>query len=434
MKEVNGTVSEPNVRVLGDTVSIDGMAIVDATLADLLRHREQSGVPAADTVSDAIEIGARVLDREATRAEVDFVKHEFEKASDRVEAAFGERADKVADDLQKKLERFLAADSGEVARTLDAHAGQLGEMIAAHFGGDRSTAVQHQIREQMTKLLSSSREDLLRQFSAEDGHNPLADFKQSVVRQMDGAQRGQRELVEKLKDLEAEVKRLHDARAAAAELAAERERGTSKGRSFEQRVFETLDQMAVARGDAAHHVGDERSASGGKSGDIVIEIDATAGPSRGRVAFDAKDERLSKNKAWETLNASLVERDADFAVLVVASDEKVPAGREQLHEYEGNKMIVALDRETLDERALRLAYGAARMRCLMAAEKELELDAAGVRDAAQEALSALRDAQKIRSSLTGASKGVKTARDALDAMVERVERAIERVESLITSA
>ena len=42
----------------------------------------------------------------------------------------------------------------------------------------------------------------------------------------------------------------------------------------------------------------------------------------------------------------------------------------------------------------------------MAAERELALDAAGVRDAAEEALSALKDAQKIRSSLTGASKGV----------------------------
>ena len=47
----------------------------------------------------------------------------------------------------------------------------------------------------------------------------------------------------------------------------------------------------------------------------------------------------------------------------------------------------------------------------MAAERDLALDAAGVRDAAEEALSALKDAQKIRSSLTGASKGVDAARE-----------------------
>ena len=57
----------------------------------------------------------------------------------------------------------------------------------------------------------------------------------------------------------------------------------------------------------------------------------------------------------------------------------------------------------------------------MSAERDLALDAAGVRDAAEEALSALKEAQKIRSSLTGASKSVDAARDTLDTMVGRVE-------------
>src|SRR4029453_4755042 len=34
----------------------------------------------------------------------------------------------------------------------------------------------------------------------------------------------------------------------------------------------------------------------------------------------------------------------------------VPAGREPLHEYEGNKLIVAVDREPPDGLALELAY------------------------------------------------------------------------------
>ena len=163
----------------------------------------------------------------------------------------------------------------------------------------------------------------------------------------------------------------------------------------------------------------------------MIEIDAAAGPAKARIAIEAKDERLSKNRAWETLNAALAERDAGFAILVVASDEKVPSGREPLHEYEGNKMIVTLDRETLDARALELAYRYARCRCLMSAERELALDAAGVRDAAEEALSALREAQKVRSSLTGASNSVKAAHETLDAMVVRVRTSLERVESLV---
>ena len=217
---------------------------------------------------------------------------------------------------------------------------ELAELIAQHFGGDRNTAVQHQVKEIVAKSLTDSRQDLLRQFSAEDGHNPLADFKAAVVREVKRSGESHEKLIEKIAQLEGEVKRLHDAEEAEAELAAERERGTGKGRDFEQHAFELLEELAAARGDVAHHVGDERSASGGKKGDIVIEIDAASGPASGRIAIDAKDEKLSKNRAWETLNAALAERDAGFAILLVASDEKVPAGRQQLHEYEGNKMIV----------------------------------------------------------------------------------------------
>ena len=175
--------------------------------------------------------------------------------------------------------------------------------------------MQHQLKELVAKVLSDSRQDLLRQFSAEDGHNPLADFKAAVVREVKRSGESHEKLIEKIAQLEGEVKRLHDAREAEAELAAERERGTGKGREFEQQAFELVEQMAAARGDVAHHVGDERSASGGKKGDIVIELDAASGAAKGRIAIDAKDEKLSKNAAWAVLNAALAERDAGFAIL-----------------------------------------------------------------------------------------------------------------------
>jgi hypothetical protein len=94
-------------------------------------------------------------------------------------------------------------------------------------------------------------------------------------------------------------------------------------------------------------------------------------------------------------------------------------------------MIVTLDKESFDPRALELAYRYARCRCLMAGERDLELSAPSVRDAAQEALSALKDAQRVRASLTGAANGVQSAREALDGMVNRVQTAIERVEALV---
>jgi hypothetical protein len=425
---------DQSVELRGSAIVVDNLVVEDRTLVELVERRLEREISALETVTDALEIGARVLDREATSAEVDAVRRELERVSAEAEHSFAERARTIGDGLEKQFERFLGEDGGAISKVLDTHSDDLSELVAKHFSGDRSTAVQHEVRDLVAKALTESRQDLLRQFSAEDGHNPLADFKAAIVREVKRSGESHDKLIEKIVQLEGEVKRLHDANEAEVELAAERERGTSKGRAFEQQAFELVEGMASARGDVAHHVGDERSASGGKKGDIVIEVDAASGPSRARIAIEAKDEKLSKNRAWDTLNAALAERDAGFAILVVGSDEKVPSGREPLHEYEGNKMIVTLDRDARDGRALELAYRYARCRCLMAAERDLALDAAGVRDAAEEALSALRDAQKIRSSLTGANNSVKAAHDTLDAMVARVQASLARVETLVSAS
>ncbi len=427
------TLRPPTVQVRGGAVAIDGLTVHDERLAELVERRAEQGVAPEESVAAALEIGARVLDREATGAEVDFVKHEFARAAAEVERSFSERAHAVGEALGKQLERFLGEEGGAMGKALDAHSEELGEIVATHFGGDRATAVQHQLREVMVKLLQESRDQLLRQFSAEDGHNPLAGFKAAVVREMRESREGHDALIQKLAGLEGEVKLLRAARESEAELDAERERGAGKGRTFEQQAFEVIEELASRRGDVAHRVGDERSASGSKKGDVVIELEAVSGPGRGRIALELKDKKLSKNDAWTELNAALAERDAAFAILLVASEEKVPSGREPLHEYEGNKMIVALDRDTLDPRPLELAYRYARCRCLMSLGSELEVDAAGVRAANEEALSALREAQSIKLALTGARKGVDSARGLLETMVERVRASLERVEALLAT-
>jgi len=419
-----------SVDVRDGSVLIDGLTVADRTLAELVERRHETGIEPEATVTDALEIGARVLDRESTVAEVDHVRREFERVSGEVERSFSDRARGITEELQKQFERFLGEDSGTMGKVLDAHSGELTELVSVHFGGDRNTAVQHQLREVMVKLLQESRQDLLRQFSAEDGHNPLAGFQAAVVREMRTSREGHEAMLERLTGLQGEIRVLSGAREAEAALAEERERGTGKGRTFEQRAFEIVEELAAGRGDVAHHVGDERSASGGKKGDIVIEIEAASGRARGRIALDAKDETLSKNEAWKVLNAALEERDAAFAILLVASEDKVPSGRQALQEYEGNKMIVTLDRESFDATPVELAYRYARCRSLMTLETELQLDAPGVQAAADEALEALRDAQRIRSALTGASNSVEGARKSLDAMVGRVDTALHRIETL----
>ena len=135
---------------------IDGLLVEDRTLVELIERRLEREI-AATRRSDALEIGARVLDREATGAEVDAVRRELERASAEAEHAFAERARKIAESLEKQFERFLGEDGGAMSKVLDAHADELAELVARHFGGDRNTAVQHQLKELVAKLLSASR-------------------------------------------------------------------------------------------------------------------------------------------------------------------------------------------------------------------------------------------------------------------------------------
>lgn len=166
----------------------------------------------------------------------------------------------------------------------------------------------------------------------------------------------------------------------------------------------------------------------------MIELGAGSGPSQGRIVFEAKDKKLSRNDAWRELNEAMAARAASFAVLVLAGEERVPSGRETLVEYEGNKLIVAVDRDQPESLALEVAYRLAAARVAMSRERDLTVDAAAVRDAAAEAVHCLKQAQAIRSTLTGIKTSSDKARATLDEMVESVRARLERIESLIEVA
>src|SRR3712207_6733270 len=114
-------VNTPHVEVRDGRVEVDGLVVDDRTLADLVVRRLEQGVAGEETVTDALEIGARVLDREATAAEVDFVRREFEKLSGQVDRTFSDKARTIVEHMQKQFERFLGEDSGAMAKALDAH-------------------------------------------------------------------------------------------------------------------------------------------------------------------------------------------------------------------------------------------------------------------------------------------------------------------------
>ncbi|MFL5838012.1 MAG: hypothetical protein ACJ76K_15695 [Solirubrobacteraceae bacterium] len=396
----------PSVRTVGDRVAVDGLVVDDAVAVRLVHEREEAGEDPARLLLDAIEIGARVLDREQAGANAEFVRTEFEKQAREVETAFGERAGAVAEQLARQLEAAFAPETGVLPKTLQ-----------RHFSEESATAVQHRVRALVEEALKRSQHELVRE----------------LMRDMARQQGDQlRAMVEKLGALEVKLERAQAEAEKQAELEAERDRGTAKGRTYEEAVFEALDAIAAAQGDDCDAVGDIEG-GGGKTGDVVVDIEGCRGAPRGRIVFEAKDARLSKPRAIETLDQALAQRSADFAVLVVSGEDKLPARTTALREYGGDKLMVAFDPEE-GPLALEVAYALARARVLMARADTDDLDAAALREAVDAALATMDGVKAIKSSLTAATTKIGDAQGSIEALATRVREQLREIAAALDAA
>jgi Uncharacterized protein conserved in bacteria (DUF2130) len=414
---------QPHVRVTGDRIRIDGLVVVDETAARLLSEAASPD----RVIEDAIEIGARVLDREQTGANAEFVKTEFEKVSKTVENEFGERAKGVAEELSRKVDEVFDPEAGHLSKSLE----QL-------FSDGSSTAVQHKVRQIVTEAMQKSREDLRRQFSSADGaDNPLAEFKQATVRELrrtsDEQQTSQRRLLERMGELEKQLQGLRDEKQKLEEVAEERERGTAKGRSYEESVAEAIERIAGVQDDVCEAVGDEAGA-GGRKGDVVVTVGGATGPGCGRVVFEVKNKRLTKPEFQQELDAARSQRDAEYAVLIVPSEDKIPAKLHALREYYGDKIIAVYDPEDGSTLELEFAYRVARARVSISDDAGDEVDAAAVAAGVGRARDAMNDVRKIKSQLTGAQSSIGAARELVDSLAAQVRGRLDEIDELLIPA
>jgi hypothetical protein len=403
-----------SVRVFGDRLLIDGLVVEDECAVRAAREAEDP----ARFVRDAVEIGARVLDREQTEAGIEHFRVEAEK----VEAAFTEKARTVAEYFSTKVDEALGPESGHLTKALQ-----------RHFSDDSAGAVQHRVKAVLEEVMTKQRDELRRQFSAEDGSNPLAAFQRqslAVMRQAFDQQSAHlRAVDERMAAMQAELARERAEKTASLELDAERERGTAKGRSFEEIVAEAVDALALPQGDVAEAVGDQKESTG-KKGDVVVQIGACHGPARGRIVFEAKNSRMTRPKALEELDGAMAERGAEYAVLVVSSEDKVPAKMQPLREYNGDKLIVSYDPEE-GLLGLQVAYALARARVLMVRGGEDEIDAAAVRDTVERAVGAMEDVRRVKQQLTGAKTQIDKAAEIVEAMAVRVRGHLAEIDELL---
>jgi len=410
------------VYVRNGRLQIEQLTLDDETVVRLAAERDDP----LRFVTEAIEIGARVLDRELTGVNAEFVRAEFEKTARELDASFVEQARRVAERLDAKVDEVFGPEHGHVTKVLE-----------RHFGDESSVAVQHQVRALLGEATVQLRDDLRRQFSAEGDANPLAGFQTAhlaATKHMADQQASTlRAMVEKLESMKLEIAELRSEKSKLAEIAAVAAKGTAKGRSYEEAVALAIDAIAAAQGDDCEAVGDVRG-EGGRKGDVVVAIDACSGPARGRIVFEAKNSQLSRNRALAELDEALETRGADFAIFVVPSEDRLPARTRPLREFNGDKMFVVYDAEEDARLALEVAYALARARVLMNRGEDESVDPAAVRAEVERALGAMEDVRRIKTQLTNASGGIEEARKILDAMAAGVRGHLSTIEGLLAAA
>jgi hypothetical protein len=417
---------QARVSALIGRVIIENLIVDDPCAADVVRARQDAGEDPARVVTDAIEIGARVLDREQAGATVEVLRQDLENASKEVEQRLGQTSEAVVTELRTRLEEAFGPDSGHVTRVL-----------ARHFGAESSTAVQHQVRVAVAELLNESREKLFKQFSSADESNPLAAFQRAAVaaiRQSSDQQHSHlREMNGRIGELQLELQKLQAERAKAIEVAAEHDRSTAKGRPYEEAVFDAVDAIAAGQGDDCDAVGDLPGV-GGRKGDVLVGIDGCNGPPRGRIVFEAKNAQVPKKRALAELDEAMAQRDAAYAVWVVPSEDQLPARTQALREVNGDKLFVVYDPEEGSRLSLDVAYSLARARVLMARGDADELDASALRAEVERALGAMEDVRRIKQQLTHAANGIEGARAVLEELDRRVRLHLGQIDALLAPA
>jgi hypothetical protein len=406
----------PFARVLAANgrLTIDYLVVDDETSVRLAAERDDP----VRFVVEAIEIGARVLDREQTAGNAEFVRAEFEKTARELDRAVAER-------LDAKVDEVFGPEHGHVTKVL-----------ARHFGDESSVAVQHRVKAVLTEVSAQMRDDLRKQFSTDSASNPLAGFQHAhlaATRQIAHRQTEQlTAMTDKLEAMKLEIAELRAHKQRLAEIAAVAEKGTAKGRSYEEAVALAVDAIAAVQGDDCEAVGDLRGA-GGRKGDVVVAIGACSGPARGRIVFEAKNSQLSRNRALAELDEAIETRGADFAIFVVPSEDKLPARTRPLREFNGDKMFVVYGPDEDHRLALEVAYALARARVLMNRGGSEAIDQDAVRAEVERAAGAMEDVRRIKTQLTNASASIEESRKILDVMATGVRGHLATIEGLLAT-
>jgi hypothetical protein len=382
------------VFVDGRQVVISHLEVNDSDLVQLVSESEDP----VRAVEEAASVGARVIRMTQTTVDAAVVEKRFGTLEQRVDQGLTKAVELIGETAAV----YLDPKKGALKATLD----ELEKNLDDAFDPDSKASVLAKFEGLLTGGTADIKKVVRDLVDPGNPESPLGRLKHELTTEM-------KDLRQVVSDLRMQVA-VDQTEAEVLELTA------LKGRKFEEVAFEAVAGVASLFGDEPEAVGDQ-SGTVNKCGDVLVTVnpDATSGAT-GRIVVEVKDRKLSMRETHAELERAMQNRDAQAGVLVFSRQEKAPIST-PLQVF-GSKVVVVLDKDELDERAVRLGIAAARC----AVQRQLNgarTDAADIDGAlalVEEAQRALVARSTVKRFLTQAGNSVEELVDTVDGILRQI--------------
>jgi hypothetical protein len=318
------------VTVQDDRVLIENAEITDSEVVEYLSETDPE--ERGEALDRALRVGVVTLGLAETSEQEEYVERRFEEMRRDFEAEI----ERLEDQVEEKF-----GDDGHVPQTLEDHLGEEGKLrehMERAFGDDGVFV------ERLDEELGEDGERIREALDPDREGTPTNRLKSSIQEQIDRL----RDKIE-AQDTEQKTKR----------------RTTLKGDDFEDTVGSILDNLVYGTSHEVGHTGEKVGEIGErKVGDYVLTLADTGQ----RIVIEAKsDQSYFQPEIKNELQNAIENRDADYGIIVFEGESQVPDKVGYFHEFDNDRLAVALSAEEEEEPEpgyLHIAFNWARTRAV----------------------------------------------------------------------
>jgi hypothetical protein len=398
------TEQQSHIHVDEERVRITELEVTDPSVVEYVQGFDEED--RAEAVTRALQIGLTTMELAETTEQEEFVERKFQEMRHDLETEI----ERIQEEVDEKF-----GDDGHVPTTLEEYLGNDGTIndhIEEAFGEDGAFV------ERLDEELGEDGERIREALDPDTEGTPTHRLKQSLQDQID-------RLRDKIEEQATEEETREELK----------QRTTLKGEDFEKTVEGILEDLVYQTSDEVEFTGEETGEIGNrKVGDFVLTLNDTGQ----RIVIEAKsDQSYSQPRIKDELDDAIENRDADYGIIVFETAAQVPKKVGMFHEFDNERLCVALsetDDDDVERGFLRIAANWGRARAVQTfVDSGSELDTETVQTSINEIEDSIRQFTTIRKKTTSIKSTANEIDEQLDAIEDDVNAHVRDIRTELTA-